>query len=326
MKSPLSSAGVLGAVLLVLALVLAACGGGGATPTSEPTDAPTSTPAPSVEAEPTATPRTGDATLDAPDTVEAGAEFEVAWTGPDNPGDYVTIVAVGSTRWTNEDYFNTHNGNPGTLTAPLAAGDYELWYVSNADDSIAVRRPITVTPFTGGLLAPDEVGGGTVFEVAWNGPDGPGDYITIVPVGAAVADYMSYDNTSSGSPAELVAPIKSGAYEIRYVTGNPREVMLTRPITVLEVSASVDGPDSVKAGTKFEVAWTGPDGPGDYITIVPVGSDPGAYLSYLGTSSGSPVQLTAPAQAGDYELWYVIPTRRFETIAVVARQPIEVTP
>lgn len=323
MYSPLSRAGVLGALLL---LVLAACGGGGATPTPEPTDSPTSTPAPSVEAEPTSTPRTGDATLDAPDEVEAGAGFEVAWTGPDNSGDYITIVAAGATAWTNEDYFNTHNGNPGRLTAPLTAGAYELWYVSNADDSVVARRPITVTPFTGGLLAPDEVAGGTVFEVAWTGPNGSGDYITIVPVGAAVGDYMSYDNTSNGSPAELVAPVKGGAYELRYVTGNPREVMLTRPITVLEVTASVDGPDSVKVGTNFDVAWTGPDGPGDYITIVPAGSAPGAYLSYQGTSRGSPLQLDAPAEPGDYELWYVIPGRVGEPTSVAARQPIEVTP
>lgn len=326
MTSPLSRAGMLAALLV---LVLAACGGGAAptaSPTAEPTPAPTSTPGASEAPSATAEPNTGDATLDAPDEVEAGAAFEVAWTGPDNAGDFVTVVAAGTTAWSNQDYFNTHNGSPGELTAPLTAGEYEVWYVSNADDSVVARRPITITPFTGGLLGPDEVAGGTEFEVAWNGPDGSGDYITIVPVGAGVADYLSYDETSDGSPAHLIAPITAGAYELRYVTGTPRTVMLTRPITVLAVVASVDGPESVKVGEEFEVAWTGPNGPGDYITIVPAGSAAGAYLSYDEASDGSPSEIEAPDDPGDYELWYVIPGRRGEPTTVVARQPIEVVP
>lgn len=321
----LPRAGVIGAMLTV---VLAACGGGSTTPTANatPTQAPTPTAVASVEPTPSPTLSSADATLNAPNEIEAGAEFEVDWTGPNNPSDYITIVVAGATQWTNEDYFNTHAGSPGKLTAPLVEGDYEIWYVANADKSVVARRPITVTPFTGDLLAPDEVAGGTVFQVAWNGPAGSGDYITIVAVGAGVADYLSYEDASNGSPAELVAPIKGGAYEIRYVTGTPRTVMLTRPITVLPVVASVDGPRSVKVGTDFEVAWTGPDGPGDYITIVPAGSNPGAYLSYRQTSSGSPVELTAPDDPGDYELWYVIPGRRDNPTSIVARVAIEVTP
>jgi len=57
-------------------------------------------------------------------------------------------------------------------------------------------------------------------------------------------------------------------------------------------------------GTEFSVSWTGPNGPSDYITIVPAGSAEGAYLDYAYTAAGNPVTLGAPAEPGDYEIWY----------------------
>lgn len=52
------------------------------------------------------------------------------------------------------------------------------------------------------------------------------------------------------------------------------------------------------------MTWTGPNGPSDYITIVAAGSPVGTYNSYAYTSTGSIVTLTAPAEPGDYEIWY----------------------
>lgn len=326
MRPPTSRASLLGASLL---LALTACGGNASAPSPTPGTTPAATPTPpaSVEATPTAVPNNGSATLDAPTEVSAGSDFTVAWTGPAGSGDYVTIVPQGATEWTfADDYFDVDSGSPGTLSAPLTEGAYELWYVSGADEAILARRPITVTAFTGDLQGPDEVAGGTEFQVAWNGPNASGDYVTIVPVGADTSDYLSYVDAPDGSPGTLVAPVKAGAYELWYVSGSPVEVMLRRPITVTPVVATVKGPDSVKVAADFKVEWTGPDGPGDYITIVPVGSDPAAYLSYWYTRDGSPADLTAPGEPGKYELWYVIPGRREGPTAVFARQPIEVKP
>jgi Ca-activated chloride channel family protein len=52
------------------------------------------------------------------------------------------------------------------------------------------------------------------------------------------------------------------------------------------------------------VTWTGPDGPGDYVTVVPAGSPEGTYLFYAYTANGSPATLTAPETPGNYEIWY----------------------
>ncbi len=314
-----------GAFALVLVISLAACGGGAATPTAEPTpDATPPAEASEPEATATATPNSGDATIDAPESVEAGAEFEVAWTGPANNGDYITIVTPDATQWQGgDDYFDVSIGSPGELTAPTAPGDYVLWYVSGADDEILLRVPIAVTPFTGSLLAPEEVPAGTEFDVAWNGPGAAGDYVTIVPVGAerwTAGDW--YFDVSVGSPGQLWAPMKEGAYEIWYVAGVDETVQARIPITVLPLEISLDAPDEVAAGSTFEVEWTGPDGDGDYITIVPEGAAEGAYLDYAYTYEGNPVEITAPDEPGEYEIWYASD----RVNGTFSRLPITVTP
>ena len=195
-----------------------------AVPTATSTTAPTGGPTPTIP--------TGPASLDGPAEVEADAQFEVAWTGPNAPGDYITIVPVGTVAWSSQDYFYTIDGSPGQLLAPTTDGDYELWYVSGTDGTIAAREPITVTPFVGSLDGPEEVEAGTEFEVSWTGPSGPGDYITIVLVGTDTWSGESYFYTANGSPGTLISRLEDGDYELWYVAGQDVRTMISRPITV----------------------------------------------------------------------------------------------
>jgi Ca-activated chloride channel family protein len=314
--SPSPRFGALSVAGVALAMLAVAC----SSPAAEST-APTASPSPSVEAsvEPSDA-ANGEASLDAPAEVEAGAEFDIDWTGPDAQGDYVTIVAAGATEWTNEPYFYTAtNDGTGTLTAPTADGAYVLWYVSGADEAILARVAIGVTPFEGALLGPDEVEAGTEFEVSWNGPDGPGDYVTIVAEGADRWTNEPYFYTTVGDTGTLIAPVEDGDYELWYVAGADDTVFATRPITVTPYEVTLDAPDQVAAGADFDVTWTGPDGPSDYITIVPAGSAEGAYLDYEYTTTGSPVTLTAPTEPGNYEIWYASDRvdGTFESIEIV---------
>jgi Ca-activated chloride channel family protein len=306
---------------LGISLIVAACGGAAASPTPPPPTPAAATPGPTATAGPAATdPSTGEPALTAPADVGAGVEFEVTWTGPNAQSDYVTIVKVGTAAWTNEDYFNTNSGSPSRLLAPTEPGAYELWYVSGADKTVLVRRAITVLAFAGIIEAPASVVANTEFDVAWSGPSGPGDYVTIVKAGAAQWSNEDYFNASGATPQKLLAPVEAGAYEVWYVTGSDRVIQLRRPITVTATSATLDGPDEVLRGATFEVAWTGPNGPSDYVTIVPLGSPEGTYLSYANTNAGSPASLTAPADGGNFELWYVVGQDR----TILARVPIMV--
>ncbi len=240
-----------------------------------------------------------------PDEVEAGAQFDVEWTGPNAQGDYVAVVPQGAEEWTNtDDYFNTNAGSPGTLTAPTKDGAYEVWYVDGATEEVLLSVGITILPFTGDLLAPDEVPAGTEFEVAWNGSGGQGDYVTIVPEGAEEwTSTDDYFDVSVGPIGLLYAPMKDGEYEIWYVSAN-REIQLRRPIVVLPLEITIDAPDEVAAGSTFQVSWTGPDGQGDYITIVAAGAPVGSFLDYFYTSTGPTGEIDAPDEPGQYELWY----------------------
>jgi Ca-activated chloride channel family protein len=125
---------------------------------------------------------------------------------------------MGATDWTDESWFYTSTGPTGTLTAPLTAGPHELWYIA-ADRTVMARSPITVMPLSASVTGPSSANKGASVSVSWTGPNAPGDYITIVVVGAPPASYTSYAYTGAGNPVSVSAPDTAGNYEIRYVYG-----------------------------------------------------------------------------------------------------------
>jgi Ca-activated chloride channel family protein len=315
MRSPLVTArpkiaafGLIAAILILAS----ACGSGGqassaasvAAGASASEAAGASVPA---GATPTAGP-VGPASLDAAQDVAAGAKFDVNWTGPRGQGDYITIVAAAATKWTNEPYFNvTGATSPGSLIAPVQDGAYALWYVSGADDTILARRAIRITPFVGSLTGPGEVMAGSRFDVAWTGPDGPRDYVTIAKVGATKwTDESFFYTVNDNNPGELVAALDTGAYELWYVTGTADSIEVTSPITVTPYVVTLNAPDQIAKGAAFDITWTGPNGPQDYLTITLASSAPGAFGDYEYTVNfvGKKITLQAPATAGSYEIRY----------------------
>ncbi|HKY48539.1 MAG TPA: hypothetical protein VJQ79_11210, partial [Acidimicrobiia bacterium] len=116
--------------------------------------------------------------------------------------------------------------------APMTDGEFEVRFVSGLDSATMAASTISVTPLEITLEAPPEVAAGSAFEVTWSGPNGPGDYLTIVPAGAADTTYLDYSYTIDGSPITLMAPSEPGPYEIRYRTDRLSGVFATIEITV----------------------------------------------------------------------------------------------
>ena len=176
--------------------------------------------------------------LTAPAEVVAGSPFEVSWQGPNGAQDYITVVPAGSPEGSYLSYFYTENANPGSLTAPVDPGQYEIRYTTDraeAKGAILYYIPISVLPASFSITAPAEVAVGQQFEVSWTGPDGPSDYITIVPAGAADGEYMSYFYTENANPGTLTAPDTPGQYEIRYTSDrsdSKGKTFFSIPITV----------------------------------------------------------------------------------------------
>jgi len=179
---------------------------------------------------------------------------------------------------------------------------------------------------------PGSAEAGSRVAIKWSGPNSSGDYITITRKGAEPNAYLDYAPTSNGrapvNPVSLRLPAEPGAYEIRYVTANPRRVLATVPYEVTAIAATLAGPARVAPDARFEVAWSGPNAGGDFVTIVGAGAAPSAYGSYVDARTGradektgqSVATLRAPAKPGQYELRYVQQGRR-----VIGSRAIEVT-
>ncbi len=102
----------------------------------------------------------------------------------------------------------------------------------------------------------------------------------------------------------------------------PRTTLATRAVDVVPNQGSLQAPDEVAAGSRFEVTWSGPNHEGDYVTVVPLGEAEGRYGVYVYTADGTPAELRAPDVPGDYELRYVTG----QTAATLARRALTVAP
>lgn len=261
------------------------------------------------------------ATLAAPQQVAAGAQFAVAWTGPDNHGDFVTIVQPSAPANEDGNYEYTERGPTLNLTAPMQSGNYELRYVTAQSRTILARQPIEVLPVTATVQADEQVVLGSKFSVAWTGPNNEGDYVTIVPADAPDEQYGDYQNTRAGSPVELTAPPSAGDAEVRYVAAQGRKVLARQPIRVTMPDVSLAAPDEAVAGSTIQVKWTGPNNAGDYVTIVAADTPDGRYENYTDTSAGNPLDLLIPIMTGGAELRY----QTGQGNKVLARRPIQIT-
>ena len=245
------------------------------------------------------------ATLDAAPEVVLGAPFSVAWTGPNNKGDYVTIVTKGAPDAHYGSYVNTDKGSPVKLTAPSEAGDGELRYIAGQGKKVLARRPIQIAAPDVTLTAPAEAVAGTTIEVAWKGPNNAGDYVTVVTTETPDGQYGNYTVTSTGSPLKLLLPIMAGGAELRYQTGQGNKVLVRRAIKITAAEVSLEAPANIAVGTPVTVKWTGPNNPGDYITVVPKATPDGQYGAYTVTSGGSPLDIKSPKEPGDGEIRYM---------------------
>ena len=128
---------------------------------------------------------------------------------------------------------------------------------------------------------------------------------------------MKFDQ---GSPLSLLVPDEAGVFELRYVSGQSRKTLASLPITLTEISATLEAAPSVAPEERFPVTWEGPDNRNDVVTMVPAGTEDKKLGTYALTRTGSPLTLRAPKEAGAYELRYV----SRQSGRILARLPITV--
>jgi len=78
-----------------------------------------------------------------------------------------------------------------------------------------------------------------------------------------------------------------------------------RGLEVAAVQIELNTPESVRAGMRFKVQWTGSARSGDFLAVAKIGSSTGDSLDFSFATAGSPSTLAAPFEPGEYEVRYV---------------------
>jgi Ca-activated chloride channel family protein len=173
-----------------------------------------------------------EVSISAPGSAIAGTTIRVEWVGPDNRGDYVTVVPKEKPDGQYGNYTETSKGSPLELLVPIMSGPAELRYMTGQGNKVLARRAIEVIAAEVTLAAAKECKPGAEVNVTWTGPNHRGDYVTIVPKDTPDGQYAAYTPTSAGSPLAVAAPKKPGEAEIRYMSGQGSKVLARIPIRV----------------------------------------------------------------------------------------------
>jgi Ca-activated chloride channel homolog len=262
------------------------------------------------------------ANVQAPSEAPVAAEFDVSWKGPDYPGDYIAIAKPGTTPNNRIYYTYTSKGSPLKLMAPSEPGPYEVRYILGKSRAQLTKTVIDIKAASASVQAPAFTNAAAEFEVTWQGPDNPGDYIAIAKAGTGPNSRIHYTRTKEGSPLRLRAPSDPGTYEVRYILRRGRKLLASSTIEIKAVGASLQAPASAAMASQVEVAWQGPNNNYDYISFVRPGDGADQRLKYTYTKKGSPLQVLAPSDPGKYEVIYLMADGK----KVLARTPIEIKP
>lgn len=233
---------------------------------------------------------------------------------------------------------------PGWI-AVLAAGLCALSACSKSPASDASKTPDTAV--ASGSYAPPQLNKGppkngevamevaptavvgSLVEVRWTGPGNDGDYVDIVLRGhTETSGEKSYAYVRDTGPTGLIlrAPTVAGDYDVRYILQMPTEriVKAVSPLLIEEANVQIQAPETATGGEEMKIVWSGPNGEGDYIDIVPAGSNAiSGEITYASTHSGSPAVLRAPGASGAYDVRYVLEGPGGRKVA--ARSTINIT-
>lgn len=179
-----------------------------------------------------------------------------------------------------------------------------------------VREELPVIEITGPAATP----AGAEFIVEWTDVIRGQDIVTIVPEGAAKDAKGDWRRVRDMRSTGLVAPGAAGMYELRYVRASDGAVYAHAPIEVTGSSVQLQAPESVYAGSRFQLQWSHNIHSRDLITIVPEGAAEGETGQRKRVASRTDQTLTAPAEPGMYELRYILG----EGMQTAASKPIEV--
>lgn len=252
-----------------------------------------------------------EAVINAPESVLAGAEFDVTWGTPIDGRDFVTIVPAGAPEGKIENHIRARDQRAGKLTAPGAPGLYEVRYVLDSGRRTIAVAMVELREPAVTLSAPETVRAGDQIEVSWAGDiPNSSDFVTIVPLGTddgkiASAHIRVRGNTSG----RLVAPQSTGLYEIRYVLDQGRRTLASVQIEIVDENAplntggSLEVPGQAGPGQVVEVAWsTSSSSSRIRIALAKVNQPDFTWIEAQPAQASASTTFTMPIVPGAYEV------------------------
>ncbi|WAC18389.1 VWA domain-containing protein [Luteolibacter sp. SL250] len=176
----------------------------------------------------------GAVTLKAPAEAVAGSPVSIEWTGPNNKGDFITIVPTSVKDGHYQKWSYTSDGSPTTIAATHTPGPAEIRYMNEDGNKVLFRSPIMINAAVISLKASPQAVAGQAVAIEWTGPNNKGDFITIVPKATEDGGYEDYIYTSKSSPSSVTATETAGPAEIRYMNEDGNIVLARIPITLIE--------------------------------------------------------------------------------------------
>jgi Ca-activated chloride channel family protein len=256
-------------------------------------------------------------TIEGPTEAVAGGSVDVAWTGPEAPGD---IIFFAEADWAHNSFPQNEKhhhavvaGSPAILEVPETPGPYELRYFSKANATALLGVPIKVVLAGATVTSPDSVAAGAVLEVTFTGPKHDGD---VVFVAAKDLDLNRYRYASGSlsreargaSSASLVAPTEPGRYEVRYFSPDHGGLLARSAFEVTAAEVEIEAPRTAAAGSTIDVQIKGPGAPGDLVFIAERHWRPNQFPSSAEyrheLARGSTATLPVPARPDTYEIRY----------------------
>ncbi|MEJ2031118.1 MAG: VWA domain-containing protein, partial [Maritimibacter sp.] len=218
---------------------------------------------------------------------------------------------------------------PGTGTASVmrtsdeASAEVNFTVVDDTPMTVTLVLPEPAPPALpeATISGPASAPAGSTIEVSWTGPNAKNDYVSVVTPGSNDGAMTAKTFTSEGSPLQIHLPMQTGEYEIRYVMNDGSNVLATQPITLTEITATLDAPASIAIGEEISVGWEGPNYDRDFIAIARPGDRDTRFETRAYTGNGNPARFKVPSQPGDYELRYAA---NDNGTRVLARQPLAV--
>lgn len=262
-------------------------------------------------------------------SVLAGTTLKASFRGAKGvENQYLVFAPVGSPD-REETSFVLVEGASGSaeLTVPPGAGEFEIRFTSligsGGEYTVSGRSgPIKVLPVSATLDAPASITAATTMTIRWQGPNRTADWVGIIKKGGGVGDYISYAYAEPGLTEAQVETPEAGEYEVVYANDYAREVIARRPLKVVPLVIELTAPASAMAGADVAITWTGTAGRGHFLTIVKPTAAPNDYNDYAMLDQDHTVVLSAPEEAGDYEVRYASDHTR----TVLARRPLKLTP